>query len=56
MNNDTLTFYLDNKILVVQKSSSKRFEKQKVDFKYRVNQNNYFTPEIIFETLDISNV
>lgn len=55
INNDTLTFYLDNKLLIAQKTKKKRFEKQIVDFKDRENQNNYYTPEIIFDTLDASN-
>lgn len=55
INNDTLTFYLDNKSLIAQKTKKKRFEKQIVDFKDRENQNNYYTPEIIFDTLDASN-
>ncbi|MFO7721079.1 MAG: CocE/NonD family hydrolase [Gillisia sp.] len=55
LNNDTLTFYLDNKILAPHKPKRKRFEKQRVDFKDRENQNNHFTPEIIFDTLDASN-
>ena len=55
INNDTLTFYLDNKSLIAQKSKKKRFQKQIVDFKDRENQNNYYTPEIIFDTLDASN-
>ena len=55
INNDTLTFYLDNKSLIAQKPKKKRFENQVVDFKDRENQNIYYTPEIIFDTLDISN-
>ncbi len=55
INNDTATFYLDNKVLAFQKPKSKGFERQKVDFTDRENQNNYFTPRIIFDTLDISN-
>jgi uncharacterized protein len=55
MNNDTLNFYLDNKILALQKPKKNGFEKQSVDFKDRENQNNYFTPKIIFDTLDVSN-
>jgi hypothetical protein len=55
INNDTLTFYLDNKSLIAQKTKNKRFEKQTVDFKDRETQNNYYTPEIIFDTLDASN-
>ncbi|QEH41890.1 CocE/NonD family hydrolase [Chitinophaga sp. XS-30] len=52
--NDTLTFYLDNKTLCVQKPEKKGFQKQTVDFKDRKSQNNYFTPEIIFDTLNAS--
>ncbi len=55
MNNDTIKLYLDNKILTVQKPKKKRFEKQSVDFKDRESQNNYYTPEIVFDTLDTSN-
>jgi putative CocE/NonD family hydrolase len=55
INNDTLTFYLDHKTLATQKSKIKGFEKQTADFKDRENQNNYFTPEIIFDSLDASN-
>lgn len=54
INNDTLTFFLDHKNLSTSKPG-KGFEKQMVDFKDRENQNNYFTPEIIFDTLDASN-
>ncbi|MEP7107782.1 MAG: CocE/NonD family hydrolase [Ferruginibacter sp.] len=61
MNNDTLTFYLNNTRIadhyilsdVIPKSTS--FILQKVDFKDRGNQNNYFTPLIVFDTLDVSN-
>lgn len=55
INNDTLTFYLDNNTLVNQKPKKKEYELQSVDFKERTNQNNYYTPEIIFDTLDASN-
>jgi len=55
INNDSLTFYLDDKSLIAQKPKKKRFEKQIVDFKDRETQNNYYTPEIIFDTLDASN-
>ena len=55
INSDTLTLYLDNKSLIAQKPKKKRFEKQIVDFKDRESQNNYYTPEIIFDTLDASN-
>lgn len=59
MNNDTLKFYLcstkvqDNYTLSSKKSTG--YITQTVDFKDRVNQNNYFTPTIIFDTLDVSN-
>jgi len=55
INNDTLTFYLNNKSLIAQKPKKKRFENQIIDFKDREAQNNYYTPEIIFDTLDTSN-
>lgn len=61
MNNDTLTFYLssaksaDNYSLSKIKQKTPTFVSQKVDFKDRENQNNYFTPSIIFDTLDASN-
>lgn len=55
INNDTLTFYLDHKTLATQKPKAKGFENQVVDFKDRTSQNNYFTPEIIFDSLDASN-
>ncbi|VXB49475.1 Peptidase S15 [Flavobacterium sp. 9AF] len=55
INNDTLTFYLDHTMLVSEKPSKKSFKKQMIDFKDRENQNNYYTPEIIFDTLDASN-
>ena len=55
INNDTLTFYLDHNILVSKKPKKKNFEKLTIDFKDRTSQNNYYTPEIIFDTLDASN-
>lgn len=55
INNDTLTFYLDKKMLSAQKPKARNFEKQIVDFKDRETENNYYTPEIIFDTLDVSN-
>ena len=55
INNDTIRLYLENKTLTMQKPKKKRFEKQSVDFKDRESQNNYYTPEIIFDTLDTSN-
>lgn len=55
INNDTLTFYLDKKTLSAQKPKVSQFEKQIVDFKDRETENNYYTPEIIFDTIDASN-
>ena len=55
MNNDTLKLYLDNKTLTTQRLNKERFEKQLVNFKDRESQNNYFTPEIVFDTLNASN-
>jgi putative CocE/NonD family hydrolase len=55
INNDTLTFYLDKQKLSSKKPVKKCFEKQTVDFNDRERQNNYFTPSIIFDTLDVSN-
>ncbi|MEN7550489.1 CocE/NonD family hydrolase [Rapidithrix thailandica] len=55
INNDTLTFYLDQSTLSLRKPEKKGFEMQTVDFKDRERQNNYFTPEIIFDSLDVSN-
>lgn len=55
INNDTLTFYLNNQTLTPQKPKSKVFQQQVVDFSDRENQNNYYTPEIIFDSLDASN-
>ncbi len=56
MNNDTLTFYLNNNFILDNvKPTNNQFVKQTLDFKDRKNQNNYFTPTIIFDTLDASN-
>lgn len=55
INNDTLTFYLDKTNLISSKPKKKGFQKQTIDFKDRENQNNYYTPSIIFDTLDVSN-
>lgn len=53
--NDSLIFYLDNNTLSAQKPKQSKFREQVVDFMDRENQNNYYTPEIIFDTLDVSN-
>lgn len=55
INNDTLTLYLHQRILATKKPEKQAFEKQTVNFKDRESQNNYYTPEIIFDTLDASN-
>ncbi len=61
MNNDTLTFYLsdaknrDRYSLMTQKPKKKGSLEQTVDFKDRTIQNNYFTPFIINDSLDVSN-
>lgn len=54
INNDTLTLYLDDASLKTQKPQKKSFKKQTVDFADRENQNNYYTPQIIFDSLDAS--
>lgn len=55
MNNDTLKFYLNNYLLDNKKPNKKSYLSQTIDFKDRETQNNYFTPTIIFDTLDVSN-
>ena len=55
INNDTLTFYLDKASLKSSKPKKKEFQKQTIDFKNREVENTYYTPEIIFDTLDASN-
>jgi uncharacterized protein len=55
MNNDTLTFYLDKYVLNTKKPKITTHISQTVDFKDRENQNTFYTPEIIFDTLDVSN-
>ncbi len=56
MNNDTLKFYLNNNFTLDDKKPiDNQFVKQTLDFKDRETQNNYFTPTIVFDTLDASN-
>lgn len=55
MNNDTLKFYLNNHLLDAKMPKKKSYLLQTIDFKDRENQNNYYTPEIIFDRLDTSN-
>jgi len=53
--NGSMTFYLSGKDLSSVKPVTTSSELQTVDFKDRENQNNFFTPQIIFDTLDASN-
>lgn len=61
MNSDTLTFYLsdakkgDHYSLATDKPQKRNALKQTVDFKNRTTQNNYYTPVIINNSLDVSN-
>lgn len=61
MSNGMLTFYLsdrntlESRLLSPQKPQKINFLKQTVDFADRNNQNNYFTPVIINDSLDASN-
>jgi uncharacterized protein len=55
MTNGTLRFYLDNHLLSDIQPAKTSSLTQVVDFRDRENQNNYYTPEIIFDTLDASN-
>lgn len=54
LNNDTLTFYLDGEYLSADQPKKESFEIQGINFKDRENQNNYYTPQIIFDNLDAS--
>lgn len=53
--NNSMMFYLDNHILTLQKPEIEGFERQTVDFRNRETQNNFYTPQIIFDSLDASN-
>jgi len=53
--NDILTFYLDKNVLNPSKPNKQAHQTQSVNFKDRENQNNFFTPSLIFDTLDVSN-
>lgn len=55
MNNHVLKLYLDNTVLSDKKPAKKSALTQVVDFKDRENQNNNYTPDIIFDTLDLGN-
>jgi len=60
MNNDTLTFFLSDKkaengyLLAAQKPAKKNFLNQTADYNDRNTQNNYFTPVIINDSIDVS--
>lgn len=61
MNTDTLTFYLSTAtsgnvhLLSAIKPEKVASLAQRVDFKDRTSENNFFTPAIVFDTLDASN-
>ncbi|MCP9765612.1 CocE/NonD family hydrolase [Lacihabitans soyangensis] len=55
INNDTLALYLDRTSLVSKRPKKKAFENQIVDFKDRESENNFFIPNIIFDSLEASN-
>lgn len=55
MKNSNLKFYLNNELLDEEKPEKKSFLKQTIDFKDRETQNVYYTPNIVFDTLDVSN-
>ncbi|SCX81693.1 CocE/NonD family hydrolase [Flavobacterium caeni] len=54
MANNKLKFYL-NGAKLSSKPDGSRYVSQTVDFKDRENQNAYYTPTIVFDTLDVSN-
>jgi len=60
MNNDTLAFFLSDKkaengyLLAAQKPPKKKFLNQTADYNDRNTQNNYFTPIIINDSIDVS--
>jgi len=55
MSNENLLFYLDGHVLEAKKPKKTSFLAQEIDFKDRENQNVYYTPEIVFDTLDTGN-
>jgi uncharacterized protein len=55
ISNDTLTLYLDEKLLKPARPERKSFVNQTVDFGDRKTENNFYVPKIIIDTLDISN-
>lgn len=55
INTDTLTFYLMKNTLAAGKPGKPEFAVQSIDFMDRDHQNSYFTPEIIFDSLDTGN-
>lgn len=54
-NNDSIVLYLRNGLLSPHFKKGTGFSKQTVDFNDRENQNNYYTPQIVFDSLDASN-
>lgn len=61
MNNGTLKFFLsdikqnNSHNLSLKSPKKKTFIQQTVDFKDRENQNSYYTPQIVFDSLDTGN-
>ncbi|TWI77973.1 hypothetical protein IQ13_4216 [Lacibacter cauensis] len=53
--NDTLIFYLNNQTLVSEKPKIKAYSSQTIDFRNRQNENNFYFPQIIVDTLNSSN-
>ena len=56
MNNDTMIFYLgEHNLLSSIKTTKPSYIKQTVDFTNREVQNSYYTPSIVFDSLDTGN-
>lgn len=53
--NGAFIFFLDGTNLVGAKPKNKHFQVQTINFKDRENQNTYYTPEIVFDSLDTGN-
>lgn len=55
INNDTLIFYLSKNGLTTKPTFKQNYVEQLVNFKDREIQNSYYTPQIIFDSLDTGN-
>lgn len=55
INNDTLIFYLNKSMLDINEPKTTSSVTQTVDFKDRNSENPYYTPSIVFDTLDVNN-